>query len=151
MPEIAKYYNGKLYDKKHLEDWNLPEGILNQLNFKNNDQYFVISSKEEQKHGQDHVHLSIYPTKFNVVYLLQIETPTIIPQILIDTLKIIRNKGFEIVTSTGFCKTENICYYGVFFGSGNVNKESLLQEFNKLESINEANLFKFTCKGCIET
>jgi hypothetical protein len=151
MPEIAKYYNGKLYDKKDLENWKLPEGILNQLNFKNNDHFFIISSKEEQKHGQDHVHLSIYPTKFKMVYLLQIETPTIIPQILIDTLKIIRSKGFEIVTSTGFCKTENKCYYGVFFGSGNVNKESLLQEFNELESIEKANLFKFTCKGCIES
>ncbi|MEJ2251560.1 MAG: hypothetical protein P8Y97_18130, partial [Candidatus Lokiarchaeota archaeon] len=137
-----------LYHKSSIEGWDLPEGIIDQLNLENNDYYFVISSKEQEKQGQNHIHLSIYPTKFDTIHLLQVETPRIIPKLLIDTLKIIRDKGFEIVTSTGFCKTVNKCYYGIFFGSGKVNKEELLQKFSNLENVKKALLFKFTCEGC---
>jgi hypothetical protein len=151
MDEITRYYNGKLYDKSSINQWDLPPGIIDQLDFESNSHFFIISSKEQEKHSQDHIHLSIYPTKFSVIYLLQIETPTIIPQLLIDTLQIIKNKGFKIITSTGFCKTENKCYYGIFFGSGSLNKEDLLQEFNDMENIENVSVFKFTCEGCINT
>lgn len=150
MEEIIKNYNGKLYEKKAIEKWELPEGIKETIE-KDDCDYFFLTTSRESQHGERHVHFTIYPTKYNAVNLLEVVVPEIIPLVLHETLKIIKEKGYDIITSTGFCTHENKCHFGVFFSvPSKCDSNDLILNIKKLDNIFSAKIFKYTCEGCFE-
>ena len=150
MEELLNKYNGKLYDRKAIEKWNLPEGIKEGMEINENDYFFITTSKEDQ-HGQKHVHLTIYPTKHEVVNLLEVEVPEIIPQVLSHTLELLKENGCDIITSTGFCISENYCHFGVFFSvASQLDNDNLILSVKKLKDIRNVRIFKYTCEGYCE-
>lgn len=152
MEKIASHFNGKLYDQKALKNWNLPDGIEKRLDFDNYEYFFLSTSVEKQQHhGEHHIHFSIYPTKYNTVFLLQVETPTILPELLHNTLEILKDHDFDIITSTGFCTRDNICFFGIFYSvPENIESEDILPQVKKLENVNEALIFRYSCEGCFK-
>ena len=82
MEEILAHYNGKLYSRKEIETWDLPRGLKEDLEMDKYEFFFITSSKEKEHGIQKHVHLSLYPTKFNIVHLLEVQLPVILPQVL---------------------------------------------------------------------
>ncbi len=154
MSNIIKFFQGKLYDKDAILKWKLPEKVAEKLNVKDYPYYFLTISPEEERHGhENHVHLSLYPTKSEPVYLLEVETPVILPELLHKCLEIIKNKVNNIITSTGFCKSKDLCFFGIFFSitdSNTINLNDLLGEVKKIEKVRDANFFKYTCEGCGE-
>ncbi|TFF92849.1 MAG: hypothetical protein EU543_04910 [Promethearchaeota archaeon] len=146
---ILDNFNGKLYHKETIKNWQLPQFLEEQLGIDKYEYFFLTTSIEQEKHGNDHIHLSIFPTKFNIVYLLEVETSTILPKLLHDTLNLIKQAGKDIITSTGFCSSENLCYFGIFFSSKNIEQfDNLLDQIKKLENVHDALVFQYTCEGC---
>jgi len=153
MSNIIEFFQGKLYDKNALLKWNLPQKIAEKLNIKDYPYYFLTLSPEEERQGhENHIHLSLYPTKSEPVYLLEVETTVILPELLHKCLEIIKNKENNIITSTGFCKSKGNCFFGVFFSIADSNSDldNLLAEVKKIEKVRDANFFKYTCEGCGE-
>ena len=154
MGNIIEYFQGKLYKKETIKNWNLPVKVREKLDIEENDYYFLTISPEEERHGhENHVHLTLYPTKFEPVYLLEVETPVILPELLHKCLELIKEKTKNIITSTGFCKSKELCYFGIFFSildPNDLDLDELLDEVKKIEKINDANFFKYTCKGSSE-
>ena len=134
MEEILDRYQGKLYSSDQIKKWDLPKGILNSIDFDNHDYFFLATSTEAKDHGEKHVHHTIYPSKYDIVYLLNVETSIIIPQLLHDCLDVINKEGLDLITSTGFCKQENLCYFGVFFSvARDLNADDFLGKVKKIE------------------
>ena len=102
MAEIINEFIGKLYDKEEIEKWNLPEKTKRQIGIKEN-KYFFLTSSREEKHGMRHVHFSIYPTKYEMVYFILIKLPKIKPQLLSDVLTYLKKFNYDVFNSTGFC------------------------------------------------
>jgi hypothetical protein len=151
MENIVKFFQGKLYSKESIKNWELPHRVVDKLDIENHEYFFLTISPEKEAHGQNHVHLCIYPTKSEPVYLLEVETPTILPELLHNCLEIIKKSVKNIITSTGFCKSENVCYFGVFFSlpeTMDKDLEELLSEVKQLDNIRDINYFKYTCEGC---
>lgn len=144
---ILDHYNAKLYNKEAIDGWDLPEKTKESLVF-NEFNYFFLTSAKEDDHGEHHVHFSIYPCKFDKVFLLEVQTAQIVPQLLHDVLSLLKNKEFDIITSTGFCTHKNLCHFGVFFSARKEIDESLITEIKKLEKVNTAMTYSFTCEGC---
>jgi hypothetical protein len=146
---ILDHFNGKLYNKDTIKRWDLPPQLEEQLALDTYEYFFLTSSAEQEKHGKEHLHFSVFPTKYDLVYLLEVETSTIIPQLLHDTLALIKEGGKDIITSTGFCTRENICYFGIFFSTETVDPlDSLIEQIKKLENVRDAAVFQYSCKGC---
>lgn len=146
---ILDHFNGKLYQKETIKKWELPPQLEEQLAFDRYDYYFLTTSTEQEKFGKDHLHFSIFPTKYNIVYLLEVETSTILPKLLHDTLTLIKKEGKDLITSTGFCTRENLCYFGIFFSTNNVEPlDALLDQVKKLENVYKAAVFQYSCEGC---
>jgi len=151
MTDILDHYQGKLYDKEGIEHWDLPDSIKNQIEYDDYDYFFLASSKAE-KHGQRHLHLSIYPIKFNIVYLLEIETPIINPRLMRSTLEHLRKKEFDIITSTGFCTHKELCHFGIYLSvPSQINTEDLISEIKKIEKVSNATIYTYSCEGCSKT
>lgn len=152
MEKIASHFNGKLYDRDAVKKWDLPDGIEERLDLDSYDYYFLSTSVEkQQQHGEKHIHFSIYPTRFNTVYLLQVETPTILPELLHNTLEILKNNNFDIITSTGFCTRENICYFGIFYSvPEEIEPGNILSQVKNLDNVDEAIIFRYSCEGCFK-
>ncbi|MGV9171422.1 MAG: hypothetical protein ACOC4M_04430 [Promethearchaeia archaeon] len=141
------HYSGKLYHKDSLEKWELPQNIKDQMQLDKFDYFFLASSKEEE-HGQHHIHLTFYPSEFEKVYLLEVETGQILPQLLHKVLEVLKRDNCDIVTSTGYCTHVDLCHFGVFFSTPEkIKKEQLLREINSLEKIRDTGLYRFTCQG----
>lgn len=150
MEDTLGHYIVKVYDKKGLEAWELPDKVKELLAFDKNDFYFMISAKDKEV-GESHVHLSLYPATEHNLYLLDIETSHIIPQLLHNFLTTIKNTGFSIVTSTGFCTHKDICHFGIFFSGkydGDINE--ILPEIKKQENVKDAKIYSYSCEGCRE-
>ena len=146
---ILDNFNGKLYHKETIKNWQLPPFLEEQLGIDKYEYFFLTSSTEQKKHGNDHIHLSLFPTKFDIIYLLEVETSIILPNLLHDTLNLIKQAGKDIITSTGFCISENLCYFGIFFSSKEVEQfDNLLDQIKKLENVHDALVFQYTCEGC---
>ena len=152
MGNIKKYFQGKLYPKEAIEKWDLPIKVIEKLNIEKHDYYFLTVSPEQERHGhENHVHFCIYPTKSETVYLLEVETPIILPELLHRCLEIIKEKGNNIITSTGFCTRKELCYFGVFFSildPNDVDLDKILAEVKEIDKIKDAQYFKYTCEGC---
>lgn len=150
MEELLNKYCGKLYDRDSIEKWDLPEGIKERMEFNENDFFFVTTSKESQ-HGQKHVHITIYPTKHEIVNLLEVEVPEIVPQVLSRTLEILKENGCDIIDSTGFCSSDKLCHFGVFFSIANQpDNDNLISNVKKLKNVQNVRIFNYTCEGCSE-
>lgn len=148
--DILSHYNGKLYRKEKIEQWDLPPSIKDQIQLDEFDFFFLATSKKEN-HGQPHVHFTIYPSEYNLVFLLEVETGQILPQLLHKVLEVLKRDKLEIITSTGYCSHENLCHFGVFCSTPNkIDKKELLERIGKLEKVKNTNLYKFTCQGCEE-
>lgn len=155
MNDFMHFFTGKLYSKSQFHNWNLPEGLIEQVEFKTHDYFFVCASREQDKgkaHGQTHLHLNIYPINYEMVYILEVKTSKIEPQLLYEVLNLVKNEGFSIITSSGFCPHEDVCHFGIFFNSDKeiVDLDEFLRKINELDKVNGAKVAKFTCKGCEE-
>ncbi|TXT67264.1 MAG: hypothetical protein BAJALOKI1v1_140032 [Promethearchaeota archaeon] len=151
MGNILEYFQGKLYRKETIEKWNLPIKVQEKLNIEENKYYFLTISPEEERHGhENHIHLCLYPTKSEPVYLIEVETPVILPELLHKCLELIKENTKNIITTTGFCKSKELCYFGIFFSildPNEVNLDELIADIKKVEKVNDANIFKYTCEG----
>ena len=91
MAEVIDEFIGKLYDKADIEKWDLPEKTKEQIGLKENNYFFLTSSRQE-KHGTNHVHFSIYPTKYEMVYFILVKLPEINPQVLSNVLTYLKKQ-----------------------------------------------------------
>jgi hypothetical protein len=153
MSELLKHYEVKLYNKDGIINWNLPKEIKKKIGLKNFDYFFLASSKEE-KHGTRHAHFSLYPTKYDTIYLIEVKVPQILPDLLGKVLKLLKEEmRYDILTSTGFCTGEKLkdCHFGVFFSSAKIiDKKALIQLIKELENVEDVRIFSHTCEGCKE-
>lgn len=145
---IVDHFHGRLYKKEQIENWDLPARIQNDLGIEDFKYYFLTTSIEKEKHGHEHhIHFCLFPTKFETVFLLEVETPKIVPKLLHECLQIVKKEVKNILTSTGFCKTEDLCYFGIFFSLPESNKRQLNELRVAVEEINQVrdvNIFKYT-------
>ncbi len=150
MTEIMDEFIGKLYDKAEIENWNLPERMNEQIQLKEN-KFFFLTTFREETHGMRHVHFSIYPTKYEMVYFILVTLPEIKPQILSNVITYLKKLNYDIFNSTGFCSQENNCFFGVYISFyENLDKVRLIQDIGQFENVQEVKIFKYTCIGCTE-
>ena len=151
MEDLLTHYSGKLYEREQVEQWDLPKPVQDELRLNEHDFFFLTSSREKEHGAQIHVHISLYPAKHGRVYLLEVELPEIKPNILHETLTALRSNEYDIITSTGFCKHEDLCHYGVFFSVPNkIEDEELQDEIRRIEGVKKVRIFEYTCQGCSE-
>ena len=98
MKNFSEYFHCKLYEKETIENWELPEEIKKQLGLNENNYFFLATTKEDDHEGHKHVHLSIYPTKYDIINILEVEIPEIDPKILHKILNLIVKNNFSIIT-----------------------------------------------------
>jgi len=151
MEELISEYYCRLYDKDAIKQWNLPQEMHDQLMLEKFD-YFFLTSTKESEHGPKHIHFSIFPSKFDMVYLIDVELASLEPNLLANILMILNEKGYDILTSTGFSKNKKISHYGVYFSvPKEINKEELKTAIRTLEDVKDIKIFAYSCEGCIET
>ncbi|TFG00958.1 MAG: hypothetical protein EU541_00715 [Promethearchaeota archaeon] len=150
---ILDHFQGRLYEKEQIKRWNLPKSLQEDLGIKKFNYYFLTTSIEKEKHGhENHIHFCLFPTENDPVFLLEVETPKILPELLHKCLQIIKKKVNNILTSTGFCKTNELCYFGIFFSLLD-STEDQLNELNhligKIEPVRDVNIYKYTSSSKI--
>ncbi|MBY8986748.1 MAG: hypothetical protein KGD65_16870 [Candidatus Lokiarchaeota archaeon] len=151
MEKFMDLFHCKLYDKETILNWELPEKVREQLGVDEFDYFFLTTSKEDSQKGHKHVHLSIFPTNYEVVNLLEVETPVIDPEILQNILKLVIKHKFDILTSTGTCKEKNKCFFGIFFSKPpDINSEDLILEVKKIKDVQNVKVYNVACDGCYE-
>lgn len=151
MSKFFEIFHCKLYDKETIMNWKLPEKIKEQLGIDQFDFFFLTTSKEDSHEGHKHIHLSIFPTKYDVINLLEVEIPVIDPNLLNEILEAVTQCKFDIVTSAGYCKEQNNCYFGIFFSKPlESNTKDLISEVKKIENVLGVKVFNYTCDGCCE-
>ena len=151
MEKFIEAFHCKLYDKEVILNWGLPKEVKTQLGIDKFEYFFLTSTKEDSHEGHKHVHLSIFPTNYEIVKLLEVETPKIDPKTLQKVLELVVKHKFEILTSTGTCKGKNKCFFGVFFSKPQaIATESLLSDIKKIKEVRGVKVFNFSCDGCCE-
>ena len=151
MEKFKELFHCKLYDKEKIMNWGLPEEVRNQLGINKFDYFFLTSPKEDSHKGARHIHLSIFPTNYEVVKLLEVETPVINPEILQKILELVVKHKFEILTSTGTCNEKNKCFFGIFFSKPqDINTDDLISDVKKIQDVHNAKVFNFSCDGYCE-
>jgi hypothetical protein len=151
MDEFTNFFNCKLYTKEDLLNWDLPEKIQDKLGLHEHDFFFLANSKENSHEGHKHIHLSIYPTKFDVINILEVEIPNINPNVLEKILKIVIKNKFDVITSTGTCKAKNKCYLGIFFSKPiEAATEELISEIGKIKEVKRVKISIYNCNGYCE-
>jgi hypothetical protein len=150
MVDIASKFYAKLYRKDDIKTWKLPPNMNEQLEL-DTYQYFFLVSTIEKSSEENHVHFSIYPLHESTVHLFQIHSEKIIPQLLSNALIIIKEAGFNIVTSTGFCTNADNCYFGIFTSTDyEFELKQILGQLTNLEQVRDVKIFDFSCEGCSE-
>ena len=152
MDNFTDIFNCKLYDKKDILKWELPEKIIQKLGIDEYDYYFLATPREESHEGHKHIHLSIFPTKYSSINVLEVVISTLHPKLIEKILKTVVKHKFDIITSTGTCKAKNVCYFGVFFSKPpEASIEALQSEVSKIKEIQDVKISNYTCKGyCAE-
>jgi hypothetical protein len=151
MEKFKELFHCKLYDKEKIMNWGLPEEVRNQLGISKFDYFFLTSTKEDPHEGARHVHLSIFPTSYEIIKLLEVETPVINPEILQKILELVVKHKFEILTSTGTCNEKNKCFFGIFFSKPqSINIDDLISDVKKIQDVHNAKVFNFSCDGYCE-
>ena len=93
MDKFLDLFHSKLYDKETLLKWELPEEVKERLGIDEYEFFFLTTAKEDSHEGHKHVHLSIFPTNYEIINLLEVETPSMNPKILQKILEGIKNYG----------------------------------------------------------
>ena len=151
MEEFLELFHSKLYNKEVLLNWELPETIKDQLGINEYEFFFLTSAKEDSHKGAKHIHLSIFPTNYDIVKLLEVEIPTINPEILQKVLNLVLKHKFEILTSTGTCREKGKCYFGIFFSKPQkIDTKNLILDVKKINSVSSVKVYNFSCDGCCE-
>jgi len=150
MVDIVSNFYAKLYRKDDLKTWNLPPNMEEQLDLETYEYFFLVSNIEKSSEDK-HVHFSIYPINENTVHLFQIHAQKIVPQLLTRALIIIKEAGFNIISSTGICTDATNCYFGVFTSIDcEFELEQVILELGYLEQVQDVKVFDFSSKGCSE-
>lgn len=151
MEKFLELFHCKLFDKKTILNWELPEQVRKQLGINDYEYFFLTTSKEDSHKGHKHVHLSIFPTNYDIINLLEVETPSIDPNILQKILKSVVKHNFEILTSTGTCREDKKCFFGIFFSKDEkASTEDLILDIKKIKNVQNVRIFNYTCDGCCE-
>lgn len=148
MDEFIDFFHCKLYNKEDIAKWNLPKPILMKLGLEEYEYFFLATPREKSHEGHEHIHLSIYPIKYDLINILEVEIANLNPKILDKILQLVINHKFDIITSTGTCKTKNKCFFGVFFSKPkDLNVEGLMSEVGKIKEVNNLKISGYTCNG----
>jgi acetolactate synthase regulatory subunit len=151
MDEFVEIFHCKLYSKEEILEWGLPEKVKQKLGLDENNYFFLATPREESHEGHKHVHLSIFPTKHEVVHILEVEIPSLNPKTLEKILKTVVKYKFDIITTTGTCKKKNECYFGIFFSKPiDASTEVLQSEISKIKDIKDVKISHYTCNGYCE-
>ncbi len=144
---IIDHFHGRLYKKEQVVEWDLPISLQEDLNVRNYPYFFLTTSIESEKHGHEHhIHFCLYPTQYEPVILLEVKTPKILPTLLTECLQLVKNEVKNILTSTGFCKTKDLCYFGIFFNLIDTSEERLNEikdAIVEIEPVRGVKLFKY--------
>lgn len=151
MDKFLELFHSKLYDKEMLLKWELPEKVQERLGIDKYEFFFLTTAKEDSHEGHKHVHLSIFPTNYEIINLLEVETPIMSPKILQKILKSVSKHKFEILTTTGTSKEKNKYSFGIFFSKPpNTTTDDLITDLKKIKDVREVKIFNYTCEGCYE-
>ena len=152
MDTFTDIFDCKLYNKKDILKWELPKKIIQKLGIDEYYYFFLATPREESHEGHKHIHLSIFPTKYSSINVLEVAISTLNPKILEKILKTVVKHKFDIITSTGTCKAKNICYFGIFFSKPPESSIKDLQlEVSKIKEIKNVKISNYTCDGyCAE-
>ena len=151
MDKFPDIFNCKLYNKEDILKWELPEKIKQKLGIDKYNYFFLAIPKEESHEGHKHIHLSVFPTEYSTINVLEAEISTLNPKILEKILKTVGKHKFDIITSTGTCKAKNICYFGIFFSKpAEANTEDLQSDVNKINEVKNVKISNYTCDGYCE-
>jgi len=151
MEKFLELFHSKLYDKETLLKWELPEKVKERLGIDKYEFFFLTTAKEDSHEGHKHIHLSIFPTNYEIINLLEVETPIMSPKILQKILESVVQHKFEILTTTGTCTEKNKCFFGIFFSKPhNSTTDDLIIDLNKIKDVREVKIFNYTCEGCCE-
>ena len=149
MRPSIEIFNCKLYTKEEIISWKLPEKIQVDLDLGNNNYFFVTTPSESKHEGHKHLHLSIYPTKYEIINMIEVKTSKIEPTVLTKILKDLNAQDVDIITSTGFCNKNDECFLGIFF-SKQEDKKVDLNNLKKIKEIKDINVFDYSCDGLCE-
>jgi hypothetical protein len=148
MEKLHDIFQCKLYNKKNILNWELPPNVQKQLGINKYEYFFLAVSKEKKHKGHEHIHFSIFPSRYNNIQLLEVEVPFILPDTLFEILKILKKYNFDILTTSGYCNKKNRCYFGIFFTKSPESElESPINEIRKIENIYFVKSSKYTCEG----
>lgn len=149
MDDVTKVSAGKLYRKQQIALWELPEPCLEQIEFSDYPNFFVTCKKTDESSNK--TKMNIYPTKHEYVYYLVAKLEKIKPEILHKILSFLEENGCGIFSSTGACKKEQECYFGVYLShTENLDLDKLKQDIKEIEGILGANMYRYTFDGCCE-
>lgn len=150
MVDIVSNFYAKLYRKEDLTSWDLPGNMKDQLKLDEYEYFFLVSTIEKSSED-NHVHFSIYPLQENTVHLFQIQAKKIVPQLLTKSLTIIKDAGFNIISSTGFCMDSSDCYFGIFTSIDcEFQLDEIISKLYELKKATSVKAFDFSCDGCCE-
>ena len=148
MDKFPDIFNCKLYNKEDILKWELPEKIKQKLGIDKYNYFFLAIPKEESHNGHKHVHLSIFPTKYDSINIVVVEISTLNPKILENILSAVVKHKFDIITSTGTRKSKNKCLFGVFFSKPKeANIENLYFDISHINEVKKVNISSYTCSG----
>ncbi|TFG00915.1 MAG: hypothetical protein EU541_00980 [Promethearchaeota archaeon] len=150
MADIASRFHANVYRRKDIKEWNLPTNIYEQIKLEAYEYFFLVSSIEK-KSDDNHIHFSLYPIQENTVHLFEIQAQKIVPQLLTNALILIKEEGFNIISSTGFCTSHSNCYFGIFTSIDcEFQVEEIILRLSNLERIDNIKVYAFSCEGCCE-
>ncbi|MFX1389080.1 MAG: hypothetical protein ACFE9Z_03340 [Promethearchaeota archaeon] len=151
MEEFIDFFHCKLYSKQDIMKWNLPERIIQKIGLDEYDYFFLATPREESHEGYKHVHLSIFPTKYDIINILVVEISSLNPKILEKVLRTVIKHKFDVITTTGTCKTKNNCFFCVFFSKPkDANIESLQFDVSHINEVRNVKISSYTCNGYCE-
>lgn len=152
MHNYGKYFHCKLYDKESIEKWNLPDIITDKFDFDENNYFFLVIPQEYHHEGHQHIHFTIYPTKYEKLHLMEVKLGTPEPELLNNILEILTKENYDIITSTMSAKTKTEYVFAIFFTiPDNEKLSNVMSKIKELKNVKKVIPSNFTCEGqCVE-
>lgn len=148
MESILKKHSAKLYQKDQLLKWDLPEPAKAQIQNENAPYYFLSCTKNEEG-AVSKYNLTLFPSQTPSVFGLEVRMRKIQPEVLHATLTMLREKGGQILVSTGICVQETLCLFGIYFSiTQEIKKLEIEQSIKKLTNVLGIDMFHYTVSGC---
>lgn len=149
MEDITTVNAGKLYRKQQIALWELPDDCLEQIKFAEYPNFFVSCQRTSE--DAENTKLSIYPTKHENVYYLVAELEHIIPEVLHEILTLLKENGYDLLSSTGACQKENECFFGVYIAhERTIDMDELKHKVKQIDGVISAKTYRYTFDGCCE-